>query len=150
MGRQQAILERWFARTAAGGAGTLRFPATEPDRFRNPVGHLLKENLAVLLQEVLGEPDPVRSRAALFAILRLRALQDVTAGEAVTFLELLPPIVAECLPDLEASLLESKIAQLAVMAMEEYRRCRAQLDEIRLQERRRAIAVPVFMNQARS
>jgi hypothetical protein len=151
MSAEAAILGQWFARAVESFSGeTVRFLATEKDQFRNPVGYSLKENLAVLLRELLGEMDPSRTRPALEAVVRVRAVQDLTATQAAGFVFLLRPIVGELLPKLDTALINTKIDQLALMAFEEYVRCREQLAEIRENEKRRAMAIPAALSRVRS
>lgn len=151
MSGEEATLEKWFAHTAEVHAGEpVRFLGAETDKFSNPVGYTLKKNLAVLLQELLGEMDSSRTKPALEAIIRIRAIQDLTATQAAGFVFFLRPIVCEHMPKLDMHGLNRKIDQLALMAFEEYVRCREQLSEIRLNESRRAMAVPAFMSKAGS
>ena len=151
MRAEEDILERWFERTVESyPKETMRFLATEKDPFRNPVGHALRENLGLLVRELCGEMELSRVAPALEAIVRLRAVQDLSPSEAVGFTFMLRPIVDELLPKPEAAILNRNIDRLALLACEEYARCRERLSDIRLNERRRAMAVPAAMAQARS
>lgn len=148
---EEAILDMWFLRAVeAYPDTTARFLAAEKDRFRNPVGCVLKENLALLLREFLGEMDPTRTREAVSAIVRVRAVQDLTPSLAMGFIFGLKPIVNELMPGSDHGTVSSRIDQLALIAFEEYVRCREKLAELRLNEERRAISVPAAMAQARS
>lgn len=147
----EAILEQWVARMAqASGGETAQFLTREKDPFRNPVGHLLRENLAVLLQELLGEMDPSRTGPALDALLRVHAVQDLTASQAVGFIFWLRPLLATGRPDLDPQQLNQLIDQLALQAFEGYVRCREQLAEIRLGESRRSMAILADRSQRKS
>ncbi len=148
---ETATLDRWFARVVETYPGeTSRFLSGETDRFRNPAGHLLRENLAVLLRELLGEMDPACTKPALEAVVRLRAVQDLTATQAVGFIFALRPIVGEVMPELDKELVSRRIDQLALMAFEQYVSCRERIAAIRLDESRRAMAVPAALSRARS
>ena len=150
MSTEEDLLEQWFARTIESYAGeTLQFLTSEKDQFRNPVGFTLRENLAVLVQEILGEMDSSRINSALQAIIRMRAVQNLTAAQGVGFVFLLRPLVGELALGLETALINTRIDQLALIAFEEYMRCREQLSEIRLNESRRAMAVPAALQRAR-
>jgi hypothetical protein len=149
--KEEAILEKWFARTVETCSGeTVQFLATEKDQFRNPVGFALRGNLLILLREVLGKMDSTCTKPALEAIVRVRAVQDLTATQATGFIFLLRPIMRGLMPEFDVVLLECKIDQLALLAFEEYVHCREQLAEIRLNESRRALAVPAAMSRVRS
>jgi hypothetical protein len=146
---ETATLDRWFARVAETYPGeTGRFLSGEPDRFRNPAGHLLRENLAVLLREILGGMDPASTKPALAAVVRLRAVQELTATQAVGFIFTLRTIMDETMPGLDRELISRRIDQLALMAFEEYVGCRERISEIRINEGRRAMAVS--LSRARS
>ena len=153
MPTDKAILEQWLARALESySAETAHFLATEKDPFRNPVGQTLRANLAVLLEEVLGDGsaaapvmDSARVRSALENIARIRAVQDATASEAVGFVFLLRPIVRQRIPEHDPALLHERIDRLALMAVEEYVRCRELLAELRVQESQRALHVPSAM-----
>lgn len=151
MGAEEVILEKWFARTVEAYPGeTVRFLAAEKDRFRNPVGSILRENLAVLLREVLGGMEPSRMEPALEAIIRVRAVQELTAIQAVGFVFTLRSLLAEAMPGRDGFLVGERVDHLALMAFDEYVRCRERLSEIRLNESRRALSVPAAMMRGRS
>lgn len=151
MPSRDAILAKWFARSVeAFSKETAGFLATEKDRFRNPVGHTLRGNLAVLLRELLGEMDTSRAKPALEAIVRVQALQDLSGAKGEGFVSLLRPIVSESMPEADAELLNRRLDELARLASEEYLRCRARIAQIRENELRRALAVPSALSRARS
>jgi len=146
-----AILERWFAQAVeAYGEPSVQFLGGEKDRFRNPVGHSLRENLAILVRELLGSMDAAKIQAALAEVIRLRAVQDLPVSQAAGFLFLLRPIVREAMPEADWLPLDGRIDQLALLAFEEYLRCRERLAEIRLNEGRRATGGAAWRSGARS
>lgn len=138
--RPDAIVEPWFARTTESYPElTARFLAAEEDPFRNPVGHALRQNLAALASELVGEMDQQRIAAALDNIVRVRAVQDFSPGEAVGFIFLVKPILRELTPSSEHDFFDNRIDQLALLAFEAYMRCREQLADIRIHEAQRAL-----------
>lgn len=150
MRTEEVILEQWFTLAIEPYPGeTVRFLASEKDRFRNPVGFALRENLAILVQELHGKMDLSVITSALQAIVRLRAVQNISASQAVEFIFQLRPLVRELMPEYDAELLGSRIDQLALIVFEEYVRCREQLSEIRVSESRRAMAIPEALSRAR-
>ena len=86
---------------------------------------------------------------ALDAIIRIRAVQDLTASQAVGFVFLLKPILLELQPERNPAardvplgvLLNDRIDRLALMAFDKYMQCREQLADIRVSEGRRRIHV---------
>ncbi len=138
------MLDRWLALALEfHSAETARFLGVEKDPFRNPVGHTLRENLAVLLEQLLGGMEPEPARAALENILRIRAVQDLTASQAVQFVFQLRPILRQSHPEANHEVLDARIDQLAVWAFEEYVRCRERLADIRIRESCRGMGVAV-------
>ncbi len=132
-----AILEQWFARTVATyPRATVKFLVAERDRFRNPAGHALRESLAVLLRELLGNMDGESIALALDSIVRLRAVQDLRPSEAVSFVFLLRPILLASNPPRPA-MIESRIDQLAMMSFDHYMTCREQMAQAAANEARR-------------
>jgi len=144
------MLDRWLALALEfHSAETARFLGVEKDPFRNPVGHTLRENLAVLLEQLLGGMEPEPARAALENILRIRAVQDLTASQAVQFVFQLRPILRQSHPEANHEVLDARIDQLALWAFEEYARCRERLADIRIRESRRGMGVAVARREPR-
>lgn len=142
MNAHNAIVESWFQKAVAiypeQACQTL---SGQDDRFRNPVGYTLRVSLAQLVQELSGEMDAVRVAAALEGIVRLRAVQDCTPGEAVCFVFLLREIVREHQAGDKFPDLERRIDDLALTAFEVYVQCREDVALARLNEARRALGV---------
>ena len=151
MNGEAAILDQWFSRAVTTyPEETALFLGMETDRFRNPVGVNLRENLALLLRELLGGMDTAVLRPALEAVIRLRAVQEASVAEALAFIFQVRPLVRQALPGHDRESLDTRVDRLALLAFEEYVRCRERLSEIRLNESRRAMAVPVALARARA
>jgi hypothetical protein len=135
----ETILEQWFAQAIESYPRlTARFLAAERDSFRNLVGHTLREGMAVLLQEILGDMNAGKLSAALDSILRIRAVQDFKPSEAVGFVFLLRPILLGSNPPRPA-MLEARVEQLALMAFDHYMDCREDIARVRTNEAKRKI-----------
>jgi RsbT co-antagonist protein rsbRD N-terminal domain len=142
------MLDRWFARAVeCHSAETIRLLGAEKDPFRNPVGHTLRQNLAVLLEQLLGEMEPEPAQAALANIVQIRAVQDMTASQAVQFVFQLRPILRQFPTEANPEVLDHRIDQLALWAFEEYVRCRERLADIRISESRRGMGVAAARRQ---
>ncbi len=136
---QSLIISEWLERVLQTyPAETCRLWQLEKDPFRNPVGNVLKEGLSVLVEEILGGMDRDKVVPALDAIVRLRAVQDFTAGPAVSFVFLLREIVHKHLG--EDLLVQQRIDELAVLAFDMFMTCREQLYEIKANELKRSMA----------
>ena len=138
--RRDAILERWFERTVQSYPGEASlFLRSDKDPFRNPVGHTLREGLAILLDEVLGKMDGSRIDAALEAIVRLRAVEDFTPGQALAFVFQLKRIARQEAAGGELELFDSRVDEMALLAFDLYMKCREKLYEIKADEARRRV-----------
>lgn len=124
----------------------LRF---EKDPFRNPVGHALREGLPVLVEEILGGMRRDRIVPVLDSIVRIRAVQDFTAGQAVSFVFLLREVVRKHLRDNEDAreAAEKRIDELAVFAFDIFMTCREKLWEIKANEFRRGMYLQTRLDQ---
>ncbi len=140
--QKRALLEKWLERTLATyPSQTLRFLHGEKDRFRNPVGHTLREGLATLLDELTGEMDPAKIGPALESIVRLRAVQDFTPSQAVGFVYLLREILPEELAGGEPRDVQKRIDETALLAFDLFMKCREEIYEIKARAAQREVYV---------
>jgi hypothetical protein len=136
--KRSAILEKWLDRTLASyPSQTSQFLRNERDRFRNPVGHTLKEGLATLLDEITGEMNAAKIRPALESIVRLRAVQDFTAAQAAGFVFTLREILYDNLEGGGPPSWQKRIDEVALLAFDLYMRCREEIYEIKAREGQR-------------
>jgi hypothetical protein len=142
--RRDAIVKKWFERVIqAYPESTTRFLSQEMDPFRNPIGHALKEGLPALFDQLIQPIDATLLKPVLDGIVRIRAVQDFTAGQAVSFLFLLKQTIrAEFTGDAprysdELAALEARIDELALLAFDLYVKCRERVHEIRFNEAKR-------------
>ena len=124
----------------------------ESDRFRNPVGQTLKEGLSVLVDEILGGMTLARITPALDGIVRMRAVQDFTAGQAVAFVFLLRDVARKHLGEHKAllELAERRIDHLAVEAFDLFMACREKMYEIKAEALKRSMYVQTRIDRKRA
>jgi hypothetical protein len=148
--KKGAIVEAWLAGTIQSyPAHTSRFLSQEKDPFRNPVGHTLAEALPALFDQVVEGVDAARTSDILDPVLRIRAVQDFSAAQAVAFLFLLKRVMREALGDgvrcdphgEGLAVVEARIDDMALLAFDRFMKCREQLYEIRASEARRRFHV---------
>lgn len=131
-----AIAERWFERTIESyPAETIPFLRDEKDKFRNPAGYALKENLDTLARELMGAMDKSAIEPAIDALVRLRAVQDFNPSEAVQFIFDLRTVIIEVAGSLSPDL-ESRIDEIGLMAIDQFMDCRKQIAGLRSKELR--------------
>ncbi len=136
MSADRAIAERWVERTMESyPAETLAFLSGQQDPFQNPVGCTLRENLGILVHELLGAMDKESIAPALDSLVRLRAVQDFSPADAVRFVFLLRPVLQEISGAVPESL-QGRIDELARMAFNQYMACREQIFDLRANELR--------------
>lgn len=134
MGNSQAILDQWILRTIESYPVQMQSHLrTEQDPFRNPVGHALRENLGVLVRELLGDMESSAIALALDSIIRIRAVQDFAPADALRFIFDLRPIVREVSGPLSDEA-QGRIDSLALTAFEQYMQCREQIFTLRVKE----------------
>jgi len=138
MNPRQEIVEKWIERLAGADpkqAAALRAP--EPDPFRNPVGYSIRRSLTQLWEQLQGGMDPDVVDSALDAVIRIRAVQDMSPAEAVSFVAQLRLILRQLPEAFDSVLLEPRIDQLERAARDKYVQCREQLHAARLHETER-------------
>ncbi len=138
--RRKAIKDRWLQVVLESyPSDSRRFLKKQKDEFANPVGYTFRTELENVLQEILEPSGSGRLEAALDRILRIRAVQDFTPSESVSFLFLLKPIIKAVVeesggeqdpaPVLEA--LNSRIDQAVLAALDVFMSCREKLFMLR-------------------
>jgi hypothetical protein len=138
--KREAVIREWFERTIdAYPDQPAGFLLDEKDPFRNPVGHTLREGLAVLFDGLLSRRDESRTSAALDSIVRLRAVQNYTPSQAVSFLFLLKKIVRDLPVEADLAALDNRIDETALLAFDLYVKCREKICEIKAEEGRRRV-----------
>jgi hypothetical protein len=147
---RSAILERWRAKVLGSyPKEAARFFLSEKDAFRNPVGQSLLRGTQVIYDGVALGQETGAVMGALESIVRLRAVQEMSASEAVGFVFSLKRAVREHLREqaAEASswrelvVLDEKLDALASAAFDLYGQCRESVFRIRVDELRRGAAM---------
>jgi len=141
--RQKTILGKWFNSIMdtypADGARAFK---QDKDRFSNPVGYTISQEIKTLYEAVLDDRDSDGVRTSLDNIVRIRAVQDFTPSQAVSFIFLLKKIVRE---ELESEIrenrllkellkFESQVDELALLAFDLYVGCREKIYELTVNE----------------
>lgn len=145
--QRKTILGRWFDKIVATyPSGSAEFLAKQKDRFRNPVGHTTRTSIEAVYDEIVGSMDIDRLRLAVDGIVRVRAVQDFTAAQAVEFVFLLKPVVRDVVRERlgdemhlatsadKTADLDARIDQVAMIAFDKYMECRDKLHEVRTKE----------------
>jgi len=146
---KEALVENWRQRiVGAYHADSHEFLLGEMDRFQNPVGHVIREETAVLFQQLIDGIDDAAAASSLEKLIRIRAVQDMAPSEATSFVFMLKPLIREVTDtDEEAQAfsgewhdIDAAIDRMALMAFDQYTICRELISQIKVNDARRQTA----------
>jgi len=146
---RSAIIKKW--RDLIIGSypvDTQRFLKKEKNRFSNPVGRTIAEDVEILYAELTGGNDIDKISSSLDNIIRIRAIQDFKPSQAVGFLLGLKKLIRDELGEKgreieirqEMERLEQRIDNAALLAFDIYSKCRQKLYELRVNETKNQVA----------
>ncbi len=138
---RSSILKTWLDLIwASYPPDTRRFLKDRNDRFANPVGFTIQNEIENLFKELVSDKklDADRISPVLDKIIKIRATQDFTPSQAIAFVFLLKRAIRENIDKerRENSLFEdllrfeSKIDEVALLAFDIHLKCREKLYEI--------------------
>ena len=139
---RETVLECWRADVVSCYAPeTVRFLRSERDAFANPVGAAVLRTTAGVLDALIAGDEPADVADLVEAVVRIRAVQDMAASQAVEFTLQLRSAVegtlaeaGEPLDRSQATVLNSWVDRLSLVAFDRYTHCRQQVFEIRIQQ----------------
>ena len=147
--RKDAIASRWVdAVLSAYPEDAAALFRRQQDPFANPLGHHVREGTRGILGTILDGSDPEEVREDLDRIVRIRAVQELTPGEALGFVFSLRSIVREVIPEAETdprhrkelARLDRAIDQVALVAFDLYAARREEVSRLRINEVKRQVA----------
>ena len=145
--KKSAIIKKWVHHVLETyPVDAKRFLIEQKDSFANPVGTTLSKEIASLYETFLEGMDADRLSPTLDRIIRIRAIQDFTPSQAVSFIFDLKRIIRSEIKgearDLsgELSALESDLDDLALLGFDIYMRCREKLYEINANEAKNRVS----------
>jgi hypothetical protein len=144
--KKPAILKKWFDAIADTYPGdTAGFLKNKKAQFANPVGHNIAEGTAGLFDALLQGMLPDTVSAFLDGIIRIRAIQEFSPSEALSFIFHLKKVVrqelgSEVLKEQgimdELAAFEAAIDDLALFSFDIYMKCREKIYELKANEAR--------------
>lgn len=138
--KKAAILRRWVNMVFDTYPGdTAAFLKGEKDRFANPVGYTTTTGLEKMLDGLIAGPDIQSLSPYLEDIIKIRAVQDFSPSQAVSFPLLLKKVIIDEIkidraPAGDWIEIESRIDALALLACEIYARMQDKIHHIRRKE----------------
>jgi hypothetical protein len=149
--KKGAIQENWIEKILDSYPSRSRtFYRTKRDEFLNPVGNVLSNRAGAIIDSLLEGFDRAVLSSLLEDIIKIRAVQDFSASQALAFLPLLKNALREELDALEPRRtwpqeleeLETRIDQTTLLAFDIYTGCRQRIYELRINELKRLQGTP--------
>ncbi|MDH5297765.1 MAG: RsbRD N-terminal domain-containing protein [Desulfobulbaceae bacterium] len=140
------ILDKWHNRVIAtypeGGGAALK---KEKDRFANPLGHNIIKALTAVYKHFCDATDLDTAMSAVEELVRIRAVQEFSASDAVSFIYLFKEVIKdenggkkEATLSLDEWLaFEKRIDAIAFRVFDMYMDSRERIFKVRLQEFKR-------------
>jgi RsbRD-like negative regulator of sigma factor len=137
------ILEKWLDRTINSYESEMvRFLQREKNQFANPVRNTIVTSIEKIYDAILREVDFDKNYPGLEEIIKLRAIQDFSPSNALSFIFYLKNIIRQELIDKnqldvltnELVEFENKMDQLTALAFDIYSDCRNKIVDIRIKE----------------
>jgi putative component of toxin-antitoxin plasmid stabilization module len=146
--QKDTVVETWFDLIVAGYPGLSAVFLKKQNRFGNPVGMRLHEAAAELYDELLRKELSDQAPGYLGDMMRIRAVQEFSAGEAVGVIFMLKKALRKVfkneLKDPKAAMemmeLCDRVDEMALLAFNSYCSCREQLYEMRVHEVKKRVS----------
>jgi len=141
--RKSAILKRWFDLSIESyPEETARFLKNKKNRFANPVGYILSQEMEPILIGLFNGADLDKMQPFLENIIRIRAVQDFSPSRAMTFIFLLKQVIRE---EMDQEIRENRIGQglldiesridtLALLSFDIFMKCREKIYDLKANE----------------
>ena len=147
--KKDAVVQRWLEDALATYPkdGSALF-SREKDPFANPVGHSLRVGTRGIFDDLLDGTQSEKTRQHLHEIIKIRAVQQFSASQAVRFVFRLKEVIRAELgnavrdPQLASELteFEGRIDRMALAAFDIFVQCREQVCELRVNEAKRRVS----------
>ncbi len=137
---RKKIIDLWFEATIKSyPPETARVLGRIKNRFDNPVGSATQESLENVFDQLLKEVDPEKLEDAMDPVIRIRAVQNFTASEAVGFVFELKEIVKNISDTAPGEDFDRKVDQVALAAFNRFMKCRESIFLLKATESKRRI-----------
>jgi RsbT co-antagonist protein rsbRD N-terminal domain len=144
--KKSDILKKWFDAVAGTYPNeTSTFLKKQKAQFTNPVGYTLAEGIDGLFEGLIKGLLPDEVSRFLDSIVRIRAIQEFTPSEAISFIFMLKKVVRQELGSEtlaqqgiaeELATFESAVDDLALYAFDLFMKCREKIYELKANEAR--------------
>lgn len=154
--RKSAILDKWINRILGYyPPESFKFLASQKDRFANPIGYTVSVSAGAVLDELVGDGDPLITEALLKDVVKMKAVQEFSPSQALRFVFDLKDVIRHEINEQtvepvdigELAEYESKIDGWALVAFDSYMEARERLFRIRLNEVKARSLQAMTMNE---
>lgn len=143
-GKRAALIDRWFDEILKTYPADTQNFLKKKNRFSNPVGQTIAAGIDKIFDVLLSGSEAQAANSFLDDIIRIRAVQDFTPSQAVSFIFSLKAVLREELkkdgkgeiPYEELLAFESRIDSLALECFDIFVKCREKLYDIKANELR--------------
>lgn len=142
--KQEKLQEKWIAEVIATyPADSVKFFKNTKDPFANPVGSTIKRSITLLFEQVIKQKmDSEALRDAMDPIVRLRAVQEFTPSQAISFIFFIKHLFRkEFKQQLEDETtkrfldrIESNVDEMILCAIDIYGKCRETIYTLRVNQ----------------
>ncbi len=141
--KRTAILERWLNLICdTYSSQSSKFLRQDKDRFTNPIGYTTSQEIETLYMELIQGMNVDKLSASLNNIIKIRAVQNFSPSQAISFVFLLKQVIREELENetrqnqlfKELLQFESGIDTLSLLGLDLYTKCREKIHELRVNE----------------
>lgn len=143
--RRSQIVQKWIdAILATYPVDKSGFLKNKKDQFENPVGYTIRTNIEKVFMELLQDSEAADLHSSLTDIIKVRAVQEFTPSQSVSFIFLLKKIIREELGKAiqdrqvseELTAFDDRIDKLALSSFDIYSECREKINDIKIMELR--------------
>lgn len=146
--KKSFILEAWFQTMVKTYPTEVQgFLQKKEDTFTNPIGSTIYDSLAAILEEIIQDKNLHRTKKSIEEIIHLRAVQNFSPSQAISFLPTLKQIIRK---ELSATNLVGDyqkeydnfslfIDELTMQAFDIYMGCREKIFKLKVKEIQRKI-----------
>jgi len=141
--KKRVILSKWFDLTIGTyPEQTAQFLKSKKNQFANPVGYTLFKEIEPILEGLCNRVECNALQPFLENIIRIRAIQDFSPSQAVSFVFLLKQVIrAEMEVEIQKGAvgrelldLESRIDELGLLSFNIFMKCREKIYDLKANE----------------
>lgn len=140
--KKTSVIKKWFDLIIDNfPSDSSNFLKNQKDRFLNPLGYTISENIQGLFDELIHDTESEKIFLYLNDIMKINAVQDFSPSKAVSIIYLLKQVIKDELDDMEKNkfsedlkFLETKIDNLTFLSFDIYMKFKERIFDLRVNE----------------